>query len=100
MPIFFGGIGNEFNINIGGLVDRLFDFGLNFVGSITYLAYGSAQGNTRKGLLYGVNEVYQFADFSHLLITFSIVYKLFSSNKLSKKELLKRYVLFLFTIFI
>jgi len=57
------GIGNEFNINIGGLVDRLFDFGLNFVGSITYLAYGSAQGNTRKGLLYGVNEVCQFADY-------------------------------------
>ena len=51
-------------INIGGLVDRLFDFGFNFVGSITYLAYGSAQGNTRKDLLYDVNEVYQFADFS------------------------------------
>ncbi len=87
-------------INIGGLVDRLFDFGFNFVGSITYLAYGSAQGNTRKGLLYGVNEVCQFADFSHLLITFSIVYKLFSSNKLSKKELFRRYVLFFFIIFI
>ena len=47
---------------------RLFDFGFNFVGSIIYLAYGSAQGNARKGLLYGVNEVCQFANFSHLLI--------------------------------
>ena len=39
---FFLGIGNEFGIYIGGLVDRLFDFGFNFVGSITYLAYGFA----------------------------------------------------------
>ena len=99
MPIFWG-IGNEFNINIGDLVDRLPYFGFNFISSITYLAYGSAQGNARKGLPYGVNEACQFANFSLLLITFSIVYKLFSSNKLSKKELLRRYVLFFFIIFI
>jgi len=68
-------------INIGGLVDRLFDFGFNFVGSITYLAYGSAQGNTRKGLLYDVNEVYQFADFSHLLIILDYFLKVGISDK-------------------
>ena len=67
-------------------MDRLFDFGLNFVGSITYLAYGSAQGNTRKGLLYGVNEVCQFADFSHLLIILDYFLEVRISDKSDESD--------------
>ena len=68
-------------------MDRLFDFGFNFVGSITYLAYGSAQGNTRKGLPYGVNEACQFANFSHLLITLDYFLEVGISDKSDSESL-------------
>jgi hypothetical protein len=51
------------------------------------LAYGSAQGNTRKGLPYGVNEACQFANFSLLLITLDYFLEVGISDKSDSESL-------------